>query len=71
MGQNREPGNKAKHQRSINRQQRKQENTTEKRQSLQQVMLGKLNSHMSVNEARTLSHTIHKTPRREYRQNIL
>ena len=31
-----------------------------KRQSLQQVVLGKSDSHMQINEARTHPHTIHK-----------
>ena len=30
----------------------------EKRQSLQQVVLKKLDSHMEINEVRTVSHTI-------------
>ena len=46
MEQNREPRNKPTHLRSINRQQRRQEYTMEKRQSLQQVVLGKLDSRM-------------------------
>ena len=32
----------------------------EKRQFLQQVVLGKLDSHMLINEVRTLPHTMHK-----------
>ena len=32
----------------------------EKKQSLQQVVLGKLDSYMSINEIRTLPHTIYK-----------
>ena len=40
--QNREPRNKPIHLRSINLRQRRQEYTMEKRQSLQQVVLGKL-----------------------------
>ena len=44
--QNREPRNKPTHLWSINLQQRKQEYTMEKRQYLQQVVLGKLDSCM-------------------------
>ena len=47
MEQNREPRNKPTHLRSINLPQRRQEYTVGKRQSLQQVALGKLDSHMS------------------------
>ena len=32
----------------------------EKRQSLQQVVVGKLDTHMLINEVRTLPHTINK-----------
>ena len=45
---------------TINLQQRKQEYSMGKRESLQQVELGKLDSHMYINEARTQPHTIHK-----------
>ena len=38
----------------------RQEYTVEKRQSLQKVVLGKLESYMSKDEIRTLSNTIHK-----------
>ena len=42
MEQNREPRNKPTHLQTINLQQTRQEYTMEKRQSLQQVVLGKL-----------------------------
>ena len=45
---NREPRNKLMHLQSINLQQRKQEYTMEKRQFLQQVVLGQLDSHLSM-----------------------
>ena len=37
-----------------------QEYTIEKRQSFQQVMLGKLDSDMQISEVRTDCHTLHK-----------
>ena len=46
MEQKREPRNKPTHLQSITLQQRRQEYTMEKRQSLQQVVLGKLDSCM-------------------------
>ena len=46
MEQNREPRNKLTQLGTINLQQRRQEYTMGKRQSLQQVVLGKLDSHM-------------------------
>ena len=46
MEQNREPRNKPTHLWSINLRQRRQEYTMEKRHSLQQVVLGKLDSCM-------------------------
>ena len=52
--------NKPTHLQSINLPQRRQKYTTEKRQSLQQEVLGKLDSHMQINEIRTLPDTIHK-----------
>ena len=45
---------------SINLWHRKQEYIREKRQSFQQVVLGKLDIHMSINEVRTPPHTTHK-----------
>ena len=39
---------------------RRQEYIKEKRQSLQQVVLGKLDSHMKINELRRLRYTTHK-----------
>ena len=58
--QTREPRNKPTHLQSINLQQRMQEYTIEKRQSFQQVMLGKLDGDMQINEVRTDCHTLHK-----------
>ena len=58
--QNREPRNKPTLIRLINLQQRRQEYRMEKRQSLQQVVLGKLDSYMQKNEIRTLPNAIHK-----------
>ena len=46
MEQSREPRNKPKYLQSINFQQRRQEYTMEKRQSLQQLALGKLDGYM-------------------------
>ena len=46
MEQDRKPRNKPIHLQSINHRQRRQEYTMEKRQSLQQVVLGKLDSCM-------------------------
>jgi len=43
---NREPRNKFTHLWPINLQQRKQEYTMEKRESLQQVVLGEVDSHL-------------------------
>ena len=57
---NREHRNKSTHLWSINLQQRRQEYTTMKRHSLQQVVLGKLDSYMLISEIRTLYHTIEK-----------
>lgn len=45
---------------TINLQQRMQEYTVVKRQSLQQTVLGKLDSYMRKNETGPLFHTIHK-----------
>ena len=53
MEQNREPRNKPTHLWSINFGQRRPEYPMGKRQSLQQVVLGKLDSHMQVNEVIT------------------
>ena len=60
MEQNREPRSKPIHIQPINLQQRKQEYTMGKRQSLQQVVLGELDSHRKINEIRTHLHTTHK-----------
>ena len=58
--QNREPRNKPTLIRLINLQQRRQEYRTEKRQSLQQVVLGKLDSYMQKNHTGLFSHTLDK-----------
>ena len=57
MEQNRECRNKLTHLWSKNLQQRKQEYTMEKTQSLWQVVLGKLDSFMLVSEFTTHTHT--------------
>ena len=53
MEQNREPRNKPTHIWSIDLPQRSQEYTTGKGQSLPQMVLGKLDSHMQKNETET------------------
>ena len=58
--QNREPRNKPTLIRLINLQQRRQEYRMEKRQSLQQVVLGKLDSYMQKNHTGLFSHTLDK-----------
>ena len=60
MEKDREPRNKPAHLWPINLQQRRKDYTIEKRQSLQQVVLGKLDNYMKINQIRTLPHTIHK-----------
>ena len=60
MEQDIKPINKPMWPWSINLQQKKQEYTMEKRQSLQEVVVGKLDSYMKKNEIRTFSNTIHK-----------
>ena len=55
MEKNREPRNKLTDKWSINLQQ-----GDENIQSLQQMVLGKLDSHMQKNETGPLSYTIHK-----------
>ena len=61
MDQHREPQNKATHLWSVNLWQRRQEYTwRRKRQSLQQVVLRKLESFMQNNEIRTFSNIIYK-----------
>ena len=60
MEQNWEPRNKPNHIWKINLQQKRKEHTLQKTQSLQTVVLGKLNCHIQKNETRLLSHTIHK-----------
>ena len=57
---NRKPRNKPTTIWSINLQQSKKEYPVEKRQSLQPVVLGKLNSNMQKNETGPLSFTIYK-----------
>ena len=60
MQQDRKPPNQPTHLWSINLPQWKQEYTMEKKQSLLQVVLGKLDSYMEKNEIRTFSNTTHK-----------
>ena len=58
--QNREPRNKPILTWSINLWQRRQEYTMGERQSLWQIMLGKLDSYMQKNQTGPLSHAIYK-----------
>ena len=60
MEQNKEPRKKLTHLWSVNLPQRRQKYTMGKREFIQQVILGKLDSHMQVNEVRELLHIIHK-----------
>ena len=60
MGQDKKPKNKPIHLWSINPWQRRQEYPMAKRQSLQQVALGNLDSYMYKNEIRTFSNTKYK-----------
>ena len=60
--QNREPRNKPTLIWLINVQQRRQEYRMEKRQSLQQMVLGKLDSYMQKNHPGLFSHTMSKGP---------
>ena len=60
MEQKREPRNKPGHLWSINLQQRKQEHKMGKRQFLQQVVLGKLDSLMQITETGIHPHTMHE-----------
>ena len=55
-----QPRNKSTHLRSLSLQQRRQEYTVEKRQTLQQAVLGKLDSHLWINEIRPLPHHLQK-----------
>ena len=60
MEQNREPRNGPTNVWPTNLCQNKKEYPMEKRWSLQQMVLGKLDSHMQKNEPGPLSYTIHK-----------
>ena len=60
MEQNRVPKYKPTHRRSTNFQKRRQEYTREKRWSLQQMVLAKLESCMQTNEVRIFSHHTQK-----------
>ena len=60
MEQNREPRNKPLNIWSINMPQIGQEYTTGKGWSIQQIVLGKLDSDMQKNETGPLSYTVHK-----------
>ena len=55
LAQSKEPRNKPTHLWAINLQQTRQEYTRGKRQSLQPVMLEKLDSHMLINKVRSFS----------------
>ena len=59
MEQDRKPRNKPVHLMSITLPQRRQEYAMEKRQPLQSVVLGKLDSYMHKNEIRALPNAIH------------
>ena len=59
MEQNREPRNKPRHQWSINLQ-KGDKNIKWEKDSLQQVVLGKLDSHVEINDTGTDPHTIHR-----------
>ena len=59
MEQNREPRNGPSTLWSTNLQQSRKEYTMEKRQSLQQMVLGKLDSHMQKNETGPFPYTTH------------
>ena len=61
MEQNGEPRNNLRQLWSINLPQRRQEHKMGKRQPFQQVVLGKLDSRMSINETRIHPHTMHKS----------
>jgi len=60
MEQKRQPRNKPRHLRSINFWQGRQEPKMGKRKSIQQALLGNLDSCMQSNETRTHPHTMHK-----------
>jgi len=60
MEQKRKPRNKPMLTWSINVQQRRQEYTIRKRQSLQQIVLGKLDRYMQKTESEPLSYIIQK-----------
>ena len=60
MEQSRKPGNEPTPIWSINARQSRKEYLIEKRQSLQQTVLGKLDGNMQKNQTGPLSHTIHK-----------
>ena len=60
MEQNRGPRNKPRHLWSMNLWQRRQEHKMGKRKSVQQELLGNLDSCMQSNETRTHPHTMHK-----------
>ena len=60
MQQDREPRNKLRRLQSVTLQQRRQEYTMGKRQSLQYMVLGKLDSYMKKSKIRTFSNTTYK-----------
>ena len=60
LEQNKEPRNKSTHLRLINLQQRRQKYKRGKRDSLKQVVLGKLDSCVHINEVTAHFHTTHK-----------
>ena len=60
MEQNRDPRNGPSTLWSTNLRQSRKQQPVEKRQSLQQMVLGKLDGHMQKNETGPFSYTIHK-----------
>ena len=60
MEQNREARNKSTLIWAINPQQKRQKYTMQKRQPLQEMVLGKLDNYMQKNQTGLLSHTIYK-----------
>jgi hypothetical protein len=62
MDQNRRPRQKPTHLQSTDLQQRSPEHRMEKRQPLQQMLLGKLDIHMKKTETRSLSFTLYQNP---------
>jgi hypothetical protein len=60
MAQNRRHGHKLMYLPPTDLQQRSPKHTMEKKQPVQQMLLGKLNIHMYITEIRSLSFTLHQ-----------